>query len=724
MKNNRYLNQILMVYILVGFFLTACTSTSEQTIEYPETKTVDQVDHYFGTAVADPYRWLEDNQSKATAEWIQAQQKVTNRYLEKIPFRDDIKTHLKNFWNYAKYQVPFKAGDRIYYFKNDGLQNQDVMYVQDNLEDEPAIFLDPNTFSRDGTVALTTTSFSNDGSLMAYTISEAGSDWRKILVLNSRTQELIGDTLRDVKFGTIAWQGNEGFYYSRYKTPAQGSELTEVSENHRLYYHKVGTSQAEDIFVFGGEETPRRYVSGKVSDDGRFLIIHAANGTSGNEIYFRDLSNNGEITQIIGGFDSDNYVVHTEGEQLYILTNLGAPNKRIVTVSAVDPEPRNWVDLIPERSDVLIESAFVGGKMILTYLQDAATRLEQYDLHGNFEQEISLPTLGTAYGFRGKITDQIVFYKFTSFTYPGTIYAYNISSGSSSVFRQEQADIQSDHYITKQVFYQSLDGTEIPMFIVHHRDLQLDGNNPTILYGYGGFNISMLPRFTQFRAFWLKSGGIFAMPNLRGGGVYGKAWHLAGTRMNKQNVFDDFIAAAEYLKETDYTSTESLAILGGSNGGLLVGATLTQRPDICKVAVPAVGVMDMLRYHKFTAGPGWAPDYGIADSSQAMFEYLHSYSPLHNIENGEEYPATLVTTADHDDRVVPAHSFKFIATLQAKHDGEAPVLIRIESKSGHGAGKPTSKTIDTYTDIFAFTFYNMGIAPESITNPPTQSAEM
>jgi prolyl oligopeptidase len=681
-------------------------------VTYPPTQKVEQTDIYFGTEVADPFRWLEDDRSEETAEWVKAQNEVTFSYLENIPFRKAIAERLTELWNYEKYSAPSKKGDKYYFFKNDGLQNQSVLYVQENLEAEPKVFLDPNKFSEDGTVSLSSTSFTEDGSLLAYSISESGSDWRKVLVMDVESRELLGDTLTDVKFSGISWKGNEGFYYSSYDKPKEGSDLSGLNMNHKLYYHKLGTPQREDVLVFGGEQTPRRYVGGSVSEDDRFLAITAANGTSGNELYVKDLSKDGEIIRIVDNFESDNEIVHNEGDQLYILTNLDAPNKRIVRVSAADPKPENWQDLIPEKEEVLENVSFAGGKMFVNYLKDASTRIEQYDLEGNLEKEVTLPAIGTAGGFDGKKEDETIFYSFTSFTYPTTIYSYHIPTGKSKIFRQAEVDFDPEAYETRQVFYQSKDGTQVPMFIVHRKGLELNGQNPTYLYGYGGFNVSLTPAFSVAHLYWLENGGVFAMPNLRGGGEYGDDWHKAGTQMKKQNVFDDFIAAAEYLKQEGYTSSEKLAIAGGSNGGLLVGATMTQRPDLCKVALPAVGVLDMLRYHQFTAGAGWAPDYGIADSSQAMFNYLLGYSPLHNIKEGVEYPATLITTADHDDRVVPAHSFKFAATLQEKHKGENPILIRIETKAGHGAGKPTSKQIEEWADKYAFTFYNMNEIPE------------
>ncbi|MEM8969455.1 MAG: prolyl oligopeptidase family serine peptidase, partial [Bacteroidota bacterium] len=694
--------------------VVACTTAKESSntmnIDYPPTQTVDYIDDYFGVEVADPYRWLEDDRSEETAEWVGAQNVVTQGYLENIPYREAIEERLTELWNYEKYGTPFKRGDRYYYFKNNGLQNQSVMYVQDDLEAEPDVFLDPNQFSADGTVSLATASFTKDGSMLAYAISESGSDWRKVLVMDAASQEIVEDTLRDVKFSGIAWKDNEGFYYSSYDKPKEGSDLSGINMNHKLFYHKLGSLQSEDELVFGGEQTPRRYVGSTVTKDQNFLAITAAMGTTGRELYIKDLRQpDSEIVPVVQNFENNHSVVYSEGNTLYILTNLDAPNQRLVKVDASKPTPENWEDVLPEKDYVLRGVSFAGGKLFANYLKDASTRIEQYDLQGTFERAVELPTIGTAGGFDGEADQETLFYAFTSFTYPTTIFAYDVASGTSTVFKQPELDINPEDFETKQIFYESKDGTKIPMFIVHRKGVEMNGQNPTYLYAYGGFNISLTPSFSVVRLYWLENGGVFAMPNLRGGGEYGEAWHEAGMQMNKQNVFDDFIAAAEYLKANNYTSTEKLAIAGGSNGGLLVGATMTQRPDLCQVALPAVGVMDMLRYHQFTAGAGWAPDYGIADSSKAMFEYLHAYSPLHNIEEGTAYPATLVTTADHDDRVVPAHSFKFAATLQEKHEGENPVLIRIETKAGHGAGKPTSKQIEEWADKYAFTYYNMNV---------------
>ncbi|GGC43874.1 prolyl endopeptidase [Marivirga lumbricoides] len=677
---------------------------------YPETAKVDTVDTYFGVEVADPYRWLEDDRSEQTAEWVKAQNEVTFGYLNSIPFRDKIEERLTKLWNYKKEGAPQKHGDYYYTYKNDGLQNQWVIYRKKGLEGEEELFLDPNTFSEDATTSLAGTSFTKDGSLLAYSISEGGSDWRKIIVLNTADKSMVGDTLTDVKFSGVSWKGNEGFYYSSYDKP-KGSELSAKTQEHKLYYHQLGTPQSSDKLVFGGSETPRRYIGGSVSDDEKYLFITAANSTSGNELYIKDLSKeNSPIVPIATGFESEHYVLDNEGEKLLIVTNLDAPNQRLVQVSVNDPSTENYKDIIPETENVLSVST-AGGNIFANYMVDVKTEIHQFDYEGNKIRQVELPGIGTAGGFGGEKEDATLYYSFTSFTYPSAIFKYNIKEGTSELYWKPAIDFDPEAYVTEQVFYDSKDGTKIPMFITYKKGLELNGKNPTYLYAYGGFNVSLRPGFSVSRLIWLEEGGIYAQPNLRGGGEYGEAWHEAGTKMNKQNVFDDFIAAGEYLIKNNYTSSDYLAIAGGSNGGLLVGATMTQRPDLAKVAFPAVGVMDMLRYHTFTAGAGWASDYGTSEDSKEMFEYILGYSPVHNVEKGVEYPATMVTTADHDDRVVPAHSFKFAAELQSKHEGDHPVLIRIETNAGHGAGKPTDKIIDEYADMYAFAWYNMGVVP-------------
>ncbi len=701
----------LMLLALVISCATKQIKEDKMIIEaYPETAKVDTVDTYFGTKVADPYRWLEDDRSAETEEWVEAQNELTFGYLNQIPFREEIKERLTKLWNYSKEGSPVQHGDYFYTYKNDGLQNQWVIHRKKGMDGDEEVFLDPNTFSDDATTSLVGTSFTEDGSLLAYLISEGGSDWRKIIIMNTKDRSIVEDTLVDVKFSGASWKGNEGFYYSSYDKP-KGSELSAKTQMHKLYYHKLGTPQSADQLVFGGEQTPRRYIGGSVNDDDQFLFVSASESTSGNELYMKSLNDeNNDFTPIVTGFDSESYVADTKDNMLYIVTNMNAPNKRLVKVSADNPTPENWVDVIPETENVL-SIGTAGGYLFANYLVDVKTEIYQYNHEGEQVRQVALPGIGTAGGFGGEKEDSVLFYSFTSFTYPSAIFKYDIESGESELYWKPAIDFNPEQFETKQVFYESKDGTKIPMFITHKKGLELNGKNPTYLYAYGGFNVSLRPSFSVARLVWLEQGGVYAQPNLRGGGEYGEAWHKAGTKLQKQNVFDDFMAAAKYLKEEKYTDKEYLAISGGSNGGLLVGATMTQSPDLCKVALPAVGVMDMLRYHTFTAGAGWAYDYGTAEDDKEMFEYLRAYSPVHAIKEGVNYPATLVTTADHDDRVVPAHSFKFAATLQAKHKGENPVLIRIETNAGHGAGKPTDKIIDEQADKYAFTWYNMGVNP-------------
>lgn len=676
------------------------------TVTYPDTKTIAHQDSFHGEAVGDPYRWLEADTAEDVKGWVKAQNDVTFSYLEKIPYREAIRKRLEELWDYEKYSAPFREGGTTYFFKNNGLQNHSVLYRQKE-NGEAEVFLDPNTFSADGTTSLAGIDFSKDGNLAAYQISEGGSDWRKVMVMDVRTRQLIGDTLRDVKFSGISWKGNEGFFYSSYDKPKEGSALSGLTQYHKLYYHRLGTPQSQDQLVFGGEKTPRRYISGYVTEDQRWLVITAAESTTGNELYIKDLSKkDGPILPLVAHFDNEHYVAYSEGDFLYIQTNLNAPNQRLVKVSAKDPRPANWKDVIPERSEPLSVSTG-GGYFFAQYLKDALSVVEQVDLNGKVLRRIELPGAGTAAGFSGKKEEQTLYYTFTNYINPPTIYSVDVQNGKSLLYKRPDVKFNPDDYVSKQVFYTSKDGTKIPMLITYKKGLKRNGQNPAMLYGYGGFNISLTPSFSTSSIVWLENGGVYAVPNLRGGGEYGEKWHLAGTKMNKQNVFDDFIAAAEYLIAEGYTSSEKLAISGGSNGGLLVGAVMTQRPDLVQVALPAVGVLDMLRYHKFTAGAGWAYDYGTADESPDMFSYLRGYSPYHNLKKGTDYPATLVTTGDHDDRVVPAHSFKFAAGLQAAHAGARPVLIRIETKAGHGAGKPTAMVIEEQADKWAFTFFNM-----------------
>lgn len=684
---------------------TAGISFAQNKIQYPETKKGETVDVYFDTKVSDPYRWLEDDKSAETGAWVKAQNEVTYAYLDKIPFRDELKKRMEKLWNYEKIGAPYKEGKFTYYSKNNGLQNQSVVYRKDQNGKEE-VFLDPNTFSKDGTTSLGGLDFSKDGSKTAYSISEGGSDWRKVIIIDAVSKKVLEDTLVDVKFSGISWLGNEGFYYSSYDKP-KGSELSAKTDQHKLYFHKLGTSQKEDKVIFGADQK-RRYVGGYVTEDNRFLVITAANSTYGNELYIKDLKTpNSPIVTIVDNFNTDNNIIENEGSKLFIHTDYKAPNGRVVTVDFSNPKPENWKDFIKETENVLSPSTG-GGYFFANYTKDAVSLVLQYDYNGKLIREIKLPAVGTAGGFGAKKEEKILYYSFTNYTTPGSIFSFEPKSGKSEIYQKPKVDFKSEDYESKQVFYTSKDGTKIPMIITYKKGTKLDGKNPTILYGYGGFNISLTPSFSIANAVWMENGGVYAVANLRGGGEYGKKWHDAGTKLQKQNVFDDFIAAAEYLIAQKYTSSDYLAIRGGSNGGLLVGATMTQRPDLMKVALPAVGVMDMLRYHTFTAGAGWAYDYGTAQDSKEMFEYLKGYSPVQSVKKGVQYPATMVTTGDHDDRVVPAHSFKFAAELQDKQTGNNPVLIRIDVKAGHGAGKSVAATIQENVDIQAFTLYNMG----------------
>ena len=677
-------------------------------MQYPETRKGDVVDTYFETEIADPYRWLEDDRSEETENWVKAQNEVTFDHLENIPFREKIEARLTELWNYEKVSAPRFEGDYIYFYKNDGLQNQYVVYRKKSEDAEAEVFLDPNTFSEDGTTSLAQLTFSEDGSIAAYSISEGGSDWRKIIVIDAETGEQLEEPLVDVKFSGISWKGNDGFYYSSYDKP-EGSELSAKTDQHKLYYHELGTAQSDDQLIFGGtEEEKHRYVGGYVTEDDHFLVVSAANSTSGNTLYIKDLSDpDADLVLVDGNMDYDTSVLTSRDNMLYLETNMDAPNGRVVTVDASNPQPENWQDFIAHSDNVLNPSTGAG-YIFAEYMVDAVSKVEQYDYDGNKVRDIELPGVGSASGFSEKQDAERVFYSFTNYSTPQTIYEMNPDTGESVVYEESGADFDSSQYVSKQVFYTSKDGTKVPMIITHKKGMALDGSNPTILYGYGGFNISLTPSFSIANAAWLEMGGVYAVANLRGGGEYGKEWHKAGTKMQKQNVFDDFIAAGEYLIDEDYTSSERLAVRGGSNGGLLVGAVMTQRPELFAVALPAVGVLDMLRYHTFTAGAGWAYDYGTAEDSPEMFEYLLNYSPVHNVEEGVAYPATLITTGDHDGRVVPAHSFKFAAELQEKAGGDNPQLIRIETNAGHGAGTPVSKTIEQYSDIFGFTLYHMG----------------
>lgn len=704
----------IMLPTILALILVSCNENSKEVsskLNYPETKKGDVVDTYFGEEVADPYRWLEDDRSEETGEWVKAQNKVTFDYLEQIPYRKKLEERLKELWNYEKVSAPFVRGEYTYFYKNDGLQNQSVLYRFKNEEDPESavVFLDPNTFSKEGTTSLDALSFTEDGKLVAYTISEGGSDWRKLIVLDTETKKEVGETLVDIKFSGVSWKGDEGFYYSSYDKP-EGSELSEKTDQHKLYYHKLNTPQSEDEVVFGAtDEEKHRYVGGYVTKDNNYLVVSASVSTSGNKLFIQDLKNpNSEFVTIMAEDNSDTGILDNEGSKLYIVTNLDAPNRRVVTADVSNPTPENWVDFIPETENVL-NIATAGKYFFANYMIDATSSVQQYDREAKLVREIKLPGVGTASGFGAKKEETELYYSFANYITPGSIYKLDLETGESELYYEPKIDFNSEDFESKQIFYTSKDGTKVPMIITHKKGLELDGTNPTILYGYGGFNISLTPGFSVPNAVWMENGGVYAVANLRGGGEYGKKWHDAGTQLQKQNVFDDFIAAGEYLIDNNYTSNEYLAINGGSNGGLLVGAVMTQRPDLVKVALPAVGVLDMLRYHTFTAGAGWAYDYGTAEDSKEMFAYLKGYSPVHNVKSGVEYPATMVTTGDHDDRVVPAHSFKFAAELQDKQTGPNPVLIRIEVDAGHGAGTPISKTIQQKADEFSFALYNMGV---------------
>ena len=705
--------------VAATLLLVACNNNKEVThsefkpieVKYPITKKDTTVkDNYFGTEVADPYRWLENDTSAETAAWVKEENEVTQGYFSQIPFRAAIHKRYETLFNYEKYSAPFKEGNKTYYYKNSGLQNQSVLYRESGDSKEPEVFLDPNSFSKDGTTSMAGINFSKDGSMAAYNISEGGSDWQKLIVMNAGTKKLTGDTL-DIKFSGASWKGNDGFYYSTYEKVKGGSRLSGITENQKVYFHKVGTPQKEDKLIFGSDTNPFRYVSAGVSEDEQWLFIYTANETYGNGLYIQDLSKaDAPIQPVITDMKNQHGVVYNDATHFYIQTDKDAPTGKLIAVPVSTPGIENWKTIVEAKPEVLGTSS-AGGYIFCSYLKDAITKVSQHDTSGKLLREIELPGPGTADGFYAKRDEKETYFTFTSYVNPPTIYKLDIASGKSEVYKESKVQFTPQDYESKQVFYTSKDGTKIPMIITYKKGIELNGKNPCLLYGYGGFSVSLTPWFSTSTIILLENGGIFAVPNLRGGGEYGEEWHQQGIKTKKQNVFDDFIAAAQYLKDNKYTSTEYLAIEGGSNGGLLVGACMTQKPDLCKVAFPAVGVLDMLRYHKFTAGAGWAYDYGTSEESKEMFEYLLKYSPLHNIKE-VAYPATMITTADHDDRVVPAHSFKFAATMQEKHKGPNPVLIRIETKAGHGAGKSTQQIIDEQTDKWSFMFYNIGVNPE------------
>ena len=707
----------LILPVVVALTVTSCSEPTVNESQKAPTQTLQQTadtprdshtDTYFGVTVADPYRWLEDDLSPETEDWIASQNTSTRSYIDAISLRQDVKETVANLLNYERETAPFFEGGVRYFYRNTGLQSQSVLFRQDQNGTEQ-VFLDPNTFSDDGTVSMSGVSFSSDGSLVAYQLSEGGSDWRSIEVRDAQTGSVIEPPLRDVKFSGIDWLGNEGFFYSSYDKP-DGSELSAKTDQHKLYFHAIGTPQSEDILVFGGTpEQKHRYVGADIGGDDRYLVITAANSTSGNKLFIKDLSlESDSLIPIFSDESADGSLLESSGEILLIATNRDAAKGRVIAVDPQRPNANNWRDIIPE-AEFVLNAAAGGGYIFAEYMIDAISQVKQFDLEGRLVRDLALPDLGTASGFSGDMDQEELFFTFTNYRIAPAIFALNPRTGDISLYRSSQSPFNGNDYQTEQVFYTSNDGTRVPMIITYAKDVVLDGSAPTILYGYGGFDISIRPRFSNTVAAWLEMGGMYAVPNIRGGGEYGKDWHKAGTKTQKQNVFDDFIAAAEFLIAEGYTSKEKLAVSGRSNGGLLVGAVTTQRPDLFQVSLPGVGVLDMLRYHNFTAGAGWAYDYGTADESEEMFQYLLGYSPLHNTEPGTAYPATLITTAERDDRVVPAHSYKFAAQMQYDQVGDAPILIRIDSNAGHGAGTSTQKLIDQYADIYSFTLNNMGI---------------
>ncbi len=709
-----------MLFSLVVLILTAACNNSDKVkiaifksidVKYPETRKDTNVkDNYFGTSVADPYRWLENDTSEETASWVKAENEVTQKYLAQVPFRDAIKKRYESVFNFEKYSAPFKEGKFTYYYKNSGLQNQSVIYRENAGDKEPELFLDPNTFSKDGTTSLAGMAFSKDGSMAAYNISEGGSDWQKLVVMDAVNKKQTGDTLQ-LKFSGASWKGNNGFYYSNYEKSKSGNVLSAKNENHKLYYHRIGTDQKDDKLVYGNDAIPVRYMGGYVTEDEKWLIISTANETYGNALYVLDLTKpNAPVIPVVTDMKHSHNLLDADENFFYIQTDMDAPTGKLVTAPLATPSPVNWKTIVDTKPEVLTAST-AGGSIFCTYLKDAVNKVYQFDKTGKQLREIQLPGLGTASGFYAKNEEKELYYVFTSYITPATIFKMDIATGKAEIYKESKVQFKPGDFESKQIFYTSKDGTKIPMIITHKKGIELNGKNPCLLYGYGGFSISLTPYFSTSNIILLENGGIYAVPNIRGGGEYGEDWHNQGIKTKKQNVFDDFIAAAQYLVDNKYTSRDLLAIEGGSNGGLLIGACITQHPDMCKVAFPAVGVMDMLRYHKFTAGAGWSYDYGTAADSKEMFEYLYHYSPVHNVKRAA-YPATMITTADHDDRVVPAHSFKFAATMQENETGTNPVLIRIETKAGHGAGRSTQQTIEEQTDKWSFMFYNIGLKPK------------
>ncbi|MCG8408832.1 MAG: prolyl oligopeptidase family serine peptidase [Phycisphaerales bacterium] len=700
------------LFFVSGILLAEPSKKSDASLAYPKTKKVEVVDTIHGVKISDPYRWLEDDNAEDTKSWVQAQNKVTFGYLEQIPAREKVKSRLTKLWNYEKYTTPFKEGGRYFFRKNDGLQNQHVLYTVDRLTDTPRVLLDPNKLSKDGTVSLGNYSISDDGKYLAYGLSDGGSDWRTFHVRNVKTGKDLRDKIEWVKFSGAAWtKDGQGFFYSRFDAPKKGEKLSGSNYFQKLYYHRLGTPQSEDLLIYHRPDQKDWGFSGSVTEDGQYLIISIWKGTERkNRIYFKDLSvqRGGKIIQLLDDFDAEYGFLANDGPVFYFQTDLDAPRGRVIAIDTNRPDRENWRELIPEAKETLQSTSVVNNMFVTSYLKDAHTQVKIFGMDGKFVREVELPGIGTASGFGGKREHKETFYAYYSFSTPPTVYRYDMTTGKSTLFKKPKVDFNPDDYVTSQVFYSSKDGTQIPMFITHKKGLKRDGGNPCYLYGYGGFNISLTPRFSIPNLVWMEMGGIYAQANLRGGGEYGKAWHNAGRLLNKQNVFDDFISAAEWLVSNKYTRKDRLAIGGGSNGGLLVGACMTQRPDLFGAAVPAVGVLDMLRFQLFTIGHAWTSDYGKIEDPE-MFKVQYSYSPYHNVRKGTSYPATMITTGDHDDRVVPAHSFKFAAALQEAHAGKAPVLIRIETRAGHGAGKPTQFQIEEAADKWAFLVRTLGI---------------
>jgi prolyl oligopeptidase len=700
------------VLFLASILLSMTTILAEeQRLSYPKTKRIDHRDDYHGVSVADPYRWLEDDVRKSpqVAEWVAEQNKLTFDYLHAIPQRQAIQKRLTELWNYERYSAPFKAGGRYFYTKNDGLQNQSVLYTMDSLHGQPRVLIDPNKWSKDGTVALSGLEVSEDGKYLAYGIAEAGSDWHTWHVLHVADGKVMSDEVKWLKYGGTAWSADgKGFFYSRYDEPKSGETFQKVTLNQKVFYHRLGTSQSDDVLVYRRPDHPDWGFQTHVTEDGRYLILTIWKGTNHQyRITYKDLGEPYAMpVDLIEDFDNEYSFVGNDGPVFYFKTDLQAPKGRLIAIDTRKPEREHWKEIVPEAKENLSGVGLVGNLFVAHYLKDARTQIKLYDMEGAFVREVELPGIGTAGGFGGKRTDTDTFYVFSSFAMPPSIYRYNLVTGTSTLFRRSNVKFNAGDYEVKQFFYTSKDGTKVPLFVTAKKGIELDGSHPTLLYGYGGFNIPLTPNFSIIRAAWLEMGGVFVQANLRGGGEYGKEWHEAGTKLRKQNVFDDFIAAAQWLIDNKYTRSDKLAIQGGSNGGLLVGAVMTQRPELFGACLPAVGVMDMLRFHKFTAGRFWVDDYGSPDNAEE-FKALYAYSPYHNLKKGVKYPATLVTTADTDDRVVPGHSFKFIAKLQYCQAGPAPVLARIETRAGHGAGKPTAKQIEEVADQWAFLVKNL-----------------